>query len=184
MAELPPSTPSPDAAEAQTRRGTVSWDARRSTTRDTIAFEFGKRLLPSENAPERRRRKRNDPLYRPLHIFALDPMQPKRDGKVAVVNVPWEELQPGPVGRLFEVGGGAANDALNLDDPRILLERGIHPTTSGNRFHRQMVYAVCSSVYNAFFRALGRDLSWGISYARPPASLPVRLRRHERVLRP
>jgi hypothetical protein len=165
MAEIPPSTPQPDAAAAQTRRGSARRQAGRRPSSSPIAFNFGDSLLPAENAPERRRRLKSDPLYRPLHIFALDPTQPKLDGKVAVVNVPWEPLEPGPVGRWFEVETVDPTQTevtrLDLQDARLLLERGIRPTTSDGRFHRQMVYAVCSSVHNAFFRALGRDLSWG-----------------------
>jgi len=165
MAEIPPSTPSPDAAAAQTQRATPRKRAHRAAPSTPIAFEFGDALRPPENAPERKRRQKSDPLYRPLHIYALDPTQPKLDGKVAVVNVPWEPLQPGPAGRLFEVDEADPTQKevrkLDLEDPRLLIDRGVHPTTSDGRFHRQMVYAVCSSVYNAFFRALGRDLSWG-----------------------
>src|SRR5687768_16812397 len=33
-----------------------------------------------------------EPVYRPLRIYALDPAASKRDGAVAVVNVPYEPL--------------------------------------------------------------------------------------------
>jgi hypothetical protein len=165
MAEIPASTPSHDAAAAQTRRGTPGRRASGRGSSPPVAFVFGEFLLPPENAPTRRRRTASDPLYRPLHIFALDPAQPQLDGKVAVVKVPWEPLEPGPKGRLFEVETVDPTqktvEAVDLENPRILLNGGVRPTTSDGRFHRQMVYAVCSSVYDAFYRALGRDLSWG-----------------------
>jgi len=165
MAEIPPSTPPHDSAVAQTRRPSARRRVSVRSSATPVAFEFGKFLLPPENVPERRRRLKTDPLYRPLHIFALDPMQPKLDGKVAVVKVPWEPLEPGPKGRLFEVELADPTqkvpETLDLEDRRVLLDSGVRPTTSDGRFHRQMVYAVCSSVYDTFHRALGRDLSWG-----------------------
>ncbi|HET7436196.1 MAG TPA: peptidase M4 [Thermoanaerobaculia bacterium] len=169
MAEIPPSTPTADATVAQTRRvSAASLERSRGANSATIPFGFGPRLLPDRAMPERRRRKKTDPLYRPLHIYALDPAQASLDGRVAVVNVPWEPLQPGPTGRLFEVASvgpaGESLEKLNLDDTFLLLDRGVRPTTSDGRFHRQMTYAVCSSVYNAFFNALGRDLSWGFRH--------------------
>jgi hypothetical protein len=39
-------------------------------------------------------------------------------------------------------------------------------------FHQQMVYAVCTSMYNVFREALGRDPSWGFA-TRPGAAQPV-----------
>lgn len=168
MTAIPPSTSGPDSAAAQTHRGSTPTGASRPRNSAVVAFEFGDRLLPRRDAPRRRRRDKSDPLYRPLHIYALDPAQPKLDGRVAVVNVPWEPLESGPTGRLFEVVDADPTrderERLNLDDTRLLLERGVRPTTSDGRFHRQMVYAVCSSVYNAFFKALGRDLTWGFGF--------------------
>lgn len=164
MAEIPASTPGPDAAAAQTPRASVRPAAARSRDSVPIAFAFGDRLLPNPQAPSPRRREKGDPLYRPLQIYALDPTQPQLEGKVAIVNVPWERLTPGPVGRFFEVESvdptRARVEPLDLDGTFLLLDRGIRPTTSDFRFHRQMVYAVCSSVYDFFFKALGRDLNW------------------------
>jgi hypothetical protein len=110
-----------------------------------------------------------DPVYRPLRIFALDPAVSKLDGAVALVNVPYETLEPGPRGRLFHVKVKdtvdvevAENDpGCDLDDPRVLLTQGYAPARSDRRFQNQMIYAVCSSVYAAFKAALGRDPVWG-----------------------
>jgi hypothetical protein len=43
------------------------------------------------------------PSVRPLQIFTLDPSVSYRLGGVATVDVPYEELEPGPKGRLFDV---------------------------------------------------------------------------------
>ena len=124
-------------------------------------------------------RKPSDPLHRPLRIFALDPALPKLEGWVATVNVPYECLEPGFKGRLFEVdahdgGNGADYQHLDLDDRAILLDDGRRPSPSDPLFHQQMVYAVSSLVYAAFKQALGRDLVWG--FRRAPADGRTRLR--------
>jgi hypothetical protein len=115
------------------------------------------------------------PIYRPLKIFALDPSVSKLEGATALVNVPYEPLEAGPVGSLFAVKGvpdtvempkegekpKEVEKPLNLEDHDILIRNGLDPSTSNERFHDQMVYAVCSVVYTAFRAALGRQLAWG-----------------------
>jgi hypothetical protein len=96
---------------------------------------------------------------------------------VATVLVPYEKLDPGPVGSLFAVNYQGAPapltaEALNLDEPHLLLSSGLTPSPSNGRFHLQMVYAVCSLTYAAFRRALGRDIAWASAV---PADGPLRL---------
>ena len=118
------------------------------------------------------------PLVRPLRIYTLDPSVSDRMGGVATVHVPYEKLEPGPIGSLFAVNSiGApaelmAAEALDLDDPYLLLSSGLSPTPTNGRFHLQMVYAVCSLTYAAFRRALGRDIAWATT---APADGPLRL---------
>jgi hypothetical protein len=105
------------------------------------------------------------PLVRPLRIYTLDPSVSDRIGGVATVLVPYEKLERGPIGSLFAINFEGAPDpltaeALDLDDPHLLLSSGLSPTPSNGRFHLQMVYAVCSLTYAAFRRALGRDIAW------------------------
>ncbi len=129
-------------------------------------------------------RRRDDPIYRPLRVYTLDPSQPKLEGAVAVVNVPYEPLEPGPVGRLFEVDNtdgerGVRYASVDLDDPKTIVRSGRDPSPSDPRFHQQMVYAVSSTVYAAFKAALGRDVPWGFDRAGPPLKddgTPGRLR--------
>jgi len=52
---------------------------------------------------------------------------------------------------------------LDLEDTKLLLSDGRDPSASDPKFHAQMVYAVCSSVYELFQRALGRPVPWGFS---------------------
>ncbi len=135
---------------------------------DRVALQ-ARRRLPSR-AP-------GGPLHRPLRIYTLDPSVSDRVGGVATVNVPYEKLEKGPVGALFDIRcDGAPKDlraeALDLDDPHLLLSSGLSPTPANGRFHLQMVYAVCSLTYAAFKRALGREIAWGTP---APADGPHRL---------
>ena len=111
------------------------------------------------------RREDGGPLHRPLRIYTLDPSVSARLGGVATVQVPYEPLQRGPVGAMFDVRCDGApkelrSEPLDLDDPRLLLSSGLSPTPADGRFHLQMLYAVCSLTYGAFKRALGREIAW------------------------
>ena len=117
------------------------------------------------------------PLTRPLRVYTLDPSVSDRLGGVATVLVPYEKLEPGPVGSLFKINWEGAPaplvaEALDLDDPYLLLSSGLSPSPANGRFHLQMVYAVCSLTYAAFSRALGRDIAWATA---PQAGEPLRL---------
>jgi hypothetical protein len=141
-------------------------------------FEVSARVaLQAATGPYQR--KAGAPLVRPLRIYTLDPSVSHRLGGVATVHVPYEDLEPGPVGSLFEVDWtGApkplAASQLDLDDPYLLMSAGLAPSPSNGQFHLQMVYAVCSLTYAAFRRALGRDVAW--SPETPPGDGPIRLK--------
>ena len=140
------------------------------------AFEVSERV-PQQAAVRAFKRDSRAPLYRPLRIYTLDPSVSDRVGGVATVNVPYEKLEPGPVGSLFAVNFQGAPepltaDALDLDEPHLLLSSGLTPSPSNGRFHLQMAYAVCSLTYAAFRRALGRDIAWASAV---PADGPLRL---------
>ena len=140
------------------------------------AFEVSARV-PQHAAMRPFKRDVRAPLHRPLRIYTLDPSVSDRVGGVATVNVPYEKLEPGPVGSLFAVNSQGAPApltaaALNLDEPHLLLSSGLTPSPSNGRFHLQMVYAVCSLTYAAFRRALGRDIAWASAV---PADGPLRL---------
>lgn len=106
------------------------------------------------------------PLYRPLRVYTTDPGASMLDGAVATIDVRYEALGPGPSGRLFKVdqrdgATGVDYPRANLDTAYPMLCAGFDPAPSDPRFHQQMVYAVCSSLYATFRTALGRDLTWG-----------------------
>lgn len=138
------------------------------------------RVTPYEREP-------GDPTTRPLRIFALDPSASLLHGNVARVDVPYEPLLPGPIGTIFEVdarvfdGEGnvkRAHEALDLERPKLMLAAGLEPTQSDPRFHAQMVYAVCSTLYRRFREALGRSVAWGFAMSdeQEAEKVPVRLR--------
>jgi hypothetical protein len=79
--------------------------------------------------------------------------------------VPWEELEPGPVGEYLEVidfdpASGCFYDPVDLEDPRLLAQDGLAPSEGSPQFHQQMVYAVASLTIRNFERALGRRVLW------------------------
>jgi hypothetical protein len=118
-----------------------------------------------------------EPTTRRLRIFAVDPSALVRDGKYATIEIPYEKVTRGPVGRLFAVetedlDTGEAHPAPDLDDLRALIGNGIAPSDSNREFHSQMVYAVASLVHRNFRRALGRQILWPF----PPRDGVTRLR--------
>ncbi len=126
-------------------------------------------------------RQPNDPVYRPLRIFSLDPAISKLDGAIAEVLVPYEPLQPGPVGAVFKVDDFDADQGthwgrVDLDDHSVLLRDGHAPSTTNPLFHQQMVYAVCATVYQTFREALGRQINWDFDLQPGEAGEPTRLR--------
>ncbi|WP_020653409.1 hypothetical protein [Massilia niastensis] len=119
------------------------------------------------------------PLYRPLRIYTSDPSASRLEGAVTCVNVRYEPLKPGPVGRLFRVDNrdactGQDSVRADLDSTYALLSSGYDPAPSDPRFHQQMVYAVCCNVYAAFRIALGRDVTWGFARTDDPGRLLLR----------
>jgi hypothetical protein len=180
-----PSTPEAVAAEAQTRRGgTPAATSRQpaSVAAEERAYEIGPGVIRATRTHPYERRPK-DPIYRPLRIYTLDPTAPRLEGAVNVVNVPYEPLEPGPVGYLLEVAGCASQNAaaprVDLEDRRILLLSGRDPSPSDPEFQQQMVYAVASSVCFTFQKALGRHIAWGFDRGTWPSAKATRL-----ILRP
>jgi hypothetical protein len=88
-----------------------------------------------------------------------------RAGRTVVADIAFEQLLPGPSGRLIDVVDyDATNDQLygpiDLDNPGLLVAGGLTPDESDPRFHQQMVYAVSMRVLESFERALGRPFRW------------------------
>lgn len=140
------------------------------------AFTLGERLTWSAKVRPYERR-RDDPVYRRLRLFALDPAGSRLDGAVAEVLVPYEPVTAGPVGAVFEVidrddSARRTYVPLDLNEPRLLILNGLEPSPTDWRSHQQMVYALAMRLYDSFRTALGRDPSWGFDAPR------LRLRPH------
>lgn len=161
-------TPDATAAVAQSRMGATSSRRAAATRlgcgREGVDFVIGDGVTRAVHARAYERAP-GDPVYRQLKIYALDPSASRRDGSIALVNVPYERLGPGPRGTLLEVIDDSANDQsqLDLDDHVLLLAQGRAPSPSDRLFRSQMVYAVCTTTYAAFRQALGRDIGWGFT---------------------
>jgi len=105
------------------------------------------------------------PLTRPLKIFAFDPMRGRDPLSVISVDVENEELRRGPCGsRVKVIDYDGVEDRylapVDLDDPAVLMAGGLDPSESDPRFHQQMVYAVTMKVLENFDRALGRRIDF------------------------
>ncbi len=140
---------------------------------------------------------REKPPCRRLKVFAFDPAMSARLDTLslneATLNVPWEALEPGPVGRYVEIididpASGCAYAPLDLDAPEILATDGLKPSEADPQFHQQMVYAVAMGTIDAFERALGRVALWAPRETRDASGRMVtsfvpRLRIHPHALR-
>lgn len=111
------------------------------------------------------------PAVRRLRAFAFDPSL-RTDLDAAMINqvtleVPWEELGPGPVGEYLEVvdydpASGCFYEPVDLDHPRLLAQDGLAPAEGSPQFHQQMVYAVAMTTIRNFEKALGRAALWSV----------------------
>jgi hypothetical protein len=125
----------------------------------------------------------NMPPSRPLKVYAFDPATGRKLGNYMTINVDYEELAAGPIGKYLAVIDYDASSSrkaaaakqqyqqqpqqqecyyqpVDLDDPLILVRGGLDPSESDPRFHQQMVYAVASETIRRFKFALGRDITW------------------------
>jgi len=118
---------------------------------------------------ETRTKLRHVPPFRRLRGFSFDPSL-SATAETAPINervytVPWETLEPGPVGDYVEVvdvdpASGAAYGPVDLDAPHLLAQDGLPALSSNPQFHQQMVYAVAMTTIRNFERALGRPVMW------------------------
>lgn len=108
------------------------------------------------------------PPYRCLRAYAFDPsLALDLDNEAlnrALIQLPWERLQPGPAGEYLAVIDGDGVNTLfppvDLDDPLLLAQDGLPPTQDNPQFHQQMAYAVASKTIQFFVESLGRPVFW------------------------
>jgi subtilisin family serine protease len=122
---------------------------------------------------KRRARPRPEPPRR-LRVYALDPSIAQSLQSVAVnetvLQLPWEELKPGPVGEYVEVvdvdpASNRLYDPVDLNQPELLAQDGWTPSEGNPEFHQQMVYAVAMRTICSFEEALGRRALWAPRWA-------------------
>jgi hypothetical protein len=111
----------------------------------------------------------NAPVYRYLRGYALDPGFSTRLDTAAinevVYRVPFESLEPGPVGEYVEIidfdpASDCWYEPVDLRDERIAPQNGLAPSEGNPQFHQQFVYAVAMKTIRHFERALGRKIVW------------------------
>ena len=109
------------------------------------------------------------PVNRRLRIQAFDPSLAMRVDTATFneisIEIPWEPLEPGPVGEYVEVvdfdpASGVFYHPVELEHPNLIAQDGLAPSESNPQYHQQMVYAVAMTTIHHFQRALGRVALW------------------------
>src|SRR5262245_8613458 len=112
---------------------------------------------------------RNPPVYRYLRGYALDPgFSTRLDTAVineVVYSVPFESLEPGPIGKYIEVidvdpPSKCWYEPVDLGAEQIASQNGLASSEGNPQFHQQLVYAVAMKTIRHFERALGRKIIW------------------------
>ena len=106
-----------------------------------------------------------NPPTRPLRVYAFDPSYGRRLNNYMTIDVPYENLQPGPIGRKiavidYDISNDCYYEPVDLDNPSVLIGSGLEPSESDPRFHQQMVYAIASETVRRCEFALGREIKW------------------------
>ena len=109
------------------------------------------------------------PVFRRLRVFALDPGA-TANMETAVINeavlsIPWEDVDPGPVGEYVAVidkdeTGRRLHEPVNLNRPELLANDGLAASDGNPQFRQQMLYAVAMRTIDVFERSLGRRVQW------------------------
>ena len=109
------------------------------------------------------------PPCRKLRGYSFDPSLSAKMETASIneriFSVPWEDLQPGPVGEYVEVidvdpASGSFYEPVDLSHPYLLAQDGLPASAANPQFHQQMVYAVVMTTIKNFERAIGRPVLW------------------------
>jgi hypothetical protein len=116
-----------------------------------------------------RGREQHVPPLRKLRGYSFDPSLSSKL-ETAFINeriytIPWEDLEPGPVGEYVEVidvdpSSGCYYDPVDLSDSHLLAQDGLPASAANPKFHQQMIYAVVMTTIKNFERAIGRPVMW------------------------
>ena len=109
------------------------------------------------------------PTHRHLRGYAFDPSLATALETALVseitYKVPWEAVEPGPIGEYLEVvdfdpASGCFYAPVELNQPAVLAQQGLTPSEGNPQFHQQMVYAVAMTTIDRFEQSLGRRAFW------------------------
>lgn len=126
----------------------------------------------------------SSPFYRYLRGYALDPGFSTRLDTASinevVYQIPFEGLEPGPVGEYIEVvdydpASGCWYEPVNLRDEEVASQNGLAPSEGNPQFHQQFVYSVAMKTIRHFERALGRKIVWA------PRIIPPKRKQDQRL---
>jgi hypothetical protein len=113
--------------------------------------------------------------FRYLRGYSIDPGFSTRLDTAGinevVYRIPYEELQPGPIGEYIAVididpPSDCWYDPVDLCDVKIASQYGLTPSEGNPQFHQQFVYAVAMKTIRHFERALGRKILWNGRFAK------------------
>jgi hypothetical protein len=112
-----------------------------------------------------RARPASTPPQRLLQVYAFDPSSTARADNRVVIQVPYEPLAKGPVGRKvavidYDASNRCYYEGVDLDQAANLGQHGRTLSEADPQFHQQMVYAVVMDTVRRFEVALGRELHW------------------------
>ena len=107
----------------------------------------------------------SEPFERPLRVFAFDPSRGRSKTNVVTLRLPYEPLEPGPIGRYVAVidhdtAEDRTYEGVDLGAREAMMSGGLDPSETDVRFHQQMAYAVATRTIQAFEQALGRPIRW------------------------
>jgi len=109
----------------------------------------------------------DDPRYRKLKVYSISPAVSRMESGIGTAVIPFEPLDPGPVGSVIEVintdENGESWSKVDLDKQSILMGDGLDPSLANPKFHQQMVYAIAMMTYHRFSAALGRNVAWSFA---------------------
>jgi hypothetical protein len=155
----PPQAPVPEVLKRQKVRAAKASEPTKEDIADALPAGVSN---PQPFVPPR-------PAFRSLRGYSIDPSLTTRLETAPIseitFDVPWETLEPGPIGEYLEVidvdpASGCFYEPVNLNEPSVLAQDGLVPSEGTPQFHQQMVYAVSSLTIRNFERALGRKSLW------------------------
>jgi hypothetical protein len=179
-----PVHPSPKPRKGKSQDNVPAPAPDSGSKRSPLPGEFSaiqqRQLLTALNPPVEK------PKRRKLQVYAYDPsLGTSLDTlgiNLALLDVKWETLEPGPAGEYLEVldvdpASGACYAPVDLDNAHLLPQQGFAPSETDPRFHQQMAYAVASRTIEFFERALGRVALWAPQIPRSPGETERYVRR-------